>query len=76
MGGKFSERDFTLGRFFTEYQFNFLTDVNECEKPTLVTSMHFAPTSYRDHTVAIANKDSLVMDSIAWIRKQTKNDVF
>lgn len=57
MGGKLSEREFTLGRFFAEYQFNFLTEVNECEKPTLVTNMHFATTPYKDHTVAIANKN-------------------
>ena len=40
-------------------------------KPTSVTRMQFAITP-KDHTVAIANKDSLVMDSLAPVRKQSK----
>ena len=39
------------------------------DKPTSVTSMPFAITP-EDHTVAIANKDSLAMDSLAPVRKQ------
>ncbi|KAK2547036.1 hypothetical protein P5673_033195 [Acropora cervicornis] len=43
------------------------------DKPTSVTRMQFAVTP-KDHTVAIANEDSLVMDSLAPVRKQTKDD--
>ena len=39
------------------------------DKPTPVTGMQFAVTP-KDHTVAIANKGSLVMDSIAPVRIQ------
>ena len=39
------------------------------DKPTSVTSMLFAITP-KDHTVAIANKDSSAMDSIALVGKQ------
>ena len=38
------------------------------EKLTSVTRMLFAVTP-KDHTVAIANKDSLAMDSTAHVRK-------
>ena len=41
------------------------------DKPIPVTGMQFAITP-KDHTVAIANKDSLVMDSFAPVRKQSK----
>ena len=41
------------------------------DKPTPVTGMQFAVTP-TDHTVAIANKGSLVMDSIAPVRIQIK----
>ena len=41
------------------------------DKSTSVTTMPFAVTS-KDHTVAIANKDSLAMDSIAHVRKRKK----
>ena len=39
------------------------------DKSTSVTSMPFAITS-KDHTVAVANKDSLATDSIVHVRKQ------
>ena len=41
------------------------------DKPTSVTRMQFAITPM-DLTVAIANKDSLVMDPLATVRKQSK----
>ena len=47
------------------------------DKPIAVTSMQFAITP-KDHIVAIATKDSLVMDSFAPVRKQfkVKNDAY
>ena len=41
------------------------------DKATSVTRMQFALT-LKDHTVAIANKDSLAMDSLEPVRKQSK----
>ena len=65
----------TFNAFVTYIYIYFVqTSTNvKMDKPITVTDMQFAITP-KDHTVAIANKGSLVMDSIAPVRIQIKRE--